>query len=199
MCLPNLPTSGADNGRSCTGVLGSHPQSRDVHIESFTLLYHGHDLLVDATLELNHGRRYGLLGPNGESGSSGTVQAVQCGSSTRQYGGKAVQACQQRGQYSQSREAGQCRKRRACAPGPHGEPPQQLWCGTAAQRSLSCSMRPSPNTPPQQTCFRYFCGVRAQGVESPRCSRPLQSVTSPSPLTLTCTSWTVRWRPRECG
>jgi ATP-binding cassette subfamily F protein 2 len=48
-----------------TGVLASHPQSRDVHIISFTLLYHGHELLVDADLELNHGRRYGLLGPNG--------------------------------------------------------------------------------------------------------------------------------------
>jgi len=55
----------ADHGRSCTGVLTSHPQSRDIHIESFTLLYHGHDLLVDATLELNYGRRYGLLGMNG--------------------------------------------------------------------------------------------------------------------------------------
>lgn len=46
----------ADNGRSCTGVLTSHPQSRDVHIDSFTLLFHGHDLLVDARLELNYGR-----------------------------------------------------------------------------------------------------------------------------------------------
>ncbi|GFR51279.1 hypothetical protein Agub_g13637 [Astrephomene gubernaculifera] len=54
-----------DTGRSCTGVLASHPQARDVHISSFTLLYHGHDLLVDADLELNYGRRYGLLGPNG--------------------------------------------------------------------------------------------------------------------------------------
>jgi hypothetical protein len=42
--------------RSCTGVLASHPQSRDVHIESFTLLYHGHELLVDTRLELNFGR-----------------------------------------------------------------------------------------------------------------------------------------------
>mmetsp|Transcript_4055 Transcript_4055/g.8766 ORF Transcript_4055/g.8766 Transcript_4055/m.8766 type:complete len:605 (-) Transcript_4055:1170-2984(-) len=54
-----------DTGRSCTGVLTSHPQSRDIHIESFTLLYYGHDLLVDAHLELNYGRRYGLIGPNG--------------------------------------------------------------------------------------------------------------------------------------
>lgn len=45
-----------DNGRSCTGILASHPQSRDIHIESFTLLFHGHDLLVDASLELNYGR-----------------------------------------------------------------------------------------------------------------------------------------------
>lgn len=45
-----------DSGRSCTGVLTSHPMSRDVKIESFTLLYHGHELLQDACLELNHGR-----------------------------------------------------------------------------------------------------------------------------------------------
>lgn len=45
-----------DTGRSCTGVLSSHPQSRDVHVSSFTLLYHGHELLVDADLELNFGR-----------------------------------------------------------------------------------------------------------------------------------------------
>eukprot|EP00197_Chlamydomonas_leiostraca_P012156 CAMPEP_0202866876 /NCGR_PEP_ID=MMETSP1391-20130828/8410_1 /ASSEMBLY_ACC=CAM_ASM_000867 /TAXON_ID=1034604 /ORGANISM="Chlamydomonas leiostraca, Strain SAG 11-49" /LENGTH=447 /DNA_ID=CAMNT_0049546863 /DNA_START=81 /DNA_END=1420 /DNA_ORIENTATION=- len=64
-----------DNGRSCTGVLASHPQSRDVHIDSFTLLYHGHDLLVDARLELNHGRRYGLLGPNG-CGKSTMLKAI---------------------------------------------------------------------------------------------------------------------------
>jgi len=53
------------NDRSCTGVLTSHPQSRDIHIESFTLLFHGHELLADSKLELNYGRRYGLLGPNG--------------------------------------------------------------------------------------------------------------------------------------
>jgi hypothetical protein len=32
------------------------PQARDVHLESFTLLFHGHELLTDAKLELNHGR-----------------------------------------------------------------------------------------------------------------------------------------------
>lgn len=44
------------NDRSTTGVLTSHPQSRDVHFESFSLLFHGHVLLQDTTLELNYGR-----------------------------------------------------------------------------------------------------------------------------------------------
>ncbi|KAG2444584.1 hypothetical protein HXX76_001329 [Chlamydomonas incerta] len=65
----------SDQGRSCTGVLACHPQSRDVHISSFTLLYYGHDLLVDADLELNFGRRYGLLGPNG-CGKSTLLKAL---------------------------------------------------------------------------------------------------------------------------
>nr|GEW32442.1 ABC transporter F family member 1 [Tanacetum cinerariifolium] len=34
-------------------------------IESLSLTFHGHDLIVDAELELNYGRRYGLLGLNG--------------------------------------------------------------------------------------------------------------------------------------
>ena len=44
------------NDRSTTGVLTSHPQSRDIHFESFSLLYHGHELLTDTSLELNYGR-----------------------------------------------------------------------------------------------------------------------------------------------
>ena len=44
------------NERSCTSILTSHPQSRDIHLESFTLLFHGHELLVDTDLELNFGR-----------------------------------------------------------------------------------------------------------------------------------------------
>ena len=63
------------NDRSCTGVLTSHPQSRDVHFESFTLLFHGHEILVDSKLELNYGRRYGLLGPNG-CGKSTLLKAL---------------------------------------------------------------------------------------------------------------------------
>ena len=63
------------NDRACTGVLTSHPQSRDIHFESFTLLFHGHELLQDSDLELNYGRRYGLLGPNG-CGKSTLLKAL---------------------------------------------------------------------------------------------------------------------------
>lgn len=51
--------------RSVTGVLSSHPDSRDLHIDNLSLLFHGVELLVDAMLELNVGRRYGLIGLNG--------------------------------------------------------------------------------------------------------------------------------------
>jgi ATP-binding cassette subfamily F protein 2 len=63
------------NDRATTGVLTSHPQSRDIHFESFTLLFHGHELLTDSKLELNYGRRYGLLGPNG-CGKSTLLKAL---------------------------------------------------------------------------------------------------------------------------
>ena len=44
------------NDRSTTGILTSHPQSRDIQFESFSLLYHGHELLSDTKLEMNYGR-----------------------------------------------------------------------------------------------------------------------------------------------
>lgn len=53
------------SNRSCTGVLASHPQSRDLKIENFSMTFHGVELLTDTKLELNCGRRYGLLGLNG--------------------------------------------------------------------------------------------------------------------------------------
>lgn len=39
------------------GVLASHPASRDVHIDRLSITSHGTDLLSDAKLELNCGRR----------------------------------------------------------------------------------------------------------------------------------------------
>lgn len=63
--------------RTCTAVLTSHPQSRDIHIESLSLTFHGHDLIVDSELELNYGRRYGLLGLNG-CGKSTLLTSLGC-------------------------------------------------------------------------------------------------------------------------
>lgn len=63
--------------RTCTGVLASHLQSRDIHIESLSVTFHGHDLIVDSSLELNYGRRYGLLGLNG-CGKSTLLAAIGC-------------------------------------------------------------------------------------------------------------------------
>ena len=51
--------------RAVTGVLASHPNSTDVHISSLSLTFHGQELLSDTCLELNSGRRYGLIGLNG--------------------------------------------------------------------------------------------------------------------------------------
>jgi ATP-binding cassette subfamily F protein 2 len=62
-------------GRSVTGVWAAHPQARDIQVDSFTLLFHGHELLADTRLELNFGRRYGLLGPNG-CGKSCMLKAI---------------------------------------------------------------------------------------------------------------------------
>lgn len=51
--------------RVTTGVLDSLETLRDIKISSLSLLFHGKVLIQDSTLELNYGRRYGLLGENG--------------------------------------------------------------------------------------------------------------------------------------
>lgn len=51
--------------RAVTGVLASHPDSRDLHLHNLSITFHGVELLVDTKMELNVGRRYGLLGLNG--------------------------------------------------------------------------------------------------------------------------------------
>ena len=54
--------------RTCTGVLCSHPLSRDIRIESLSVTFHGHDLIVDSELELNYGSRYGFRQDFGPAG-----------------------------------------------------------------------------------------------------------------------------------
>lgn len=61
--------------RSCTGVLASHPNGRDIHIHQFSLTFYGNEILVDANLELNNGRRYGIIGLNG-CGKSTMLAAI---------------------------------------------------------------------------------------------------------------------------
>lgn len=51
--------------RSCTGSLAVHPRSRDIKIDTLSVTFHGCELLQDTLLELNCGRRYGLIGLNG--------------------------------------------------------------------------------------------------------------------------------------
>ena len=61
--------------RVTTGVLASLAASRDVKITSTSLVFHGRVLITDTTLELNYGRRYGLLGENG-CGKSTLLKAI---------------------------------------------------------------------------------------------------------------------------
>lgn len=59
--LNNDTTDLDTSNRTCTGVLTSHPDSRDIQIISLNLLFHGHELLKDTQLELNYGRYIPLL------------------------------------------------------------------------------------------------------------------------------------------
>jgi ATP-binding cassette subfamily F protein 2 len=61
--------------RVTTGVLSSMAASRDVKVTSASLVFHGKVLITDSTLELNFGRRYGLLGENG-CGKSTLLKAI---------------------------------------------------------------------------------------------------------------------------
>lgn len=60
--------------RSSTGVSVLHARSRDIKIDPFSVNFYGAELIQDTKLELNCGRRYGLIGANG-SGKS-TLLAV---------------------------------------------------------------------------------------------------------------------------
>ena len=63
--------------RVTTGVLASLEASRDVKITSASLVFHGKVLFNDTTIEVNYGRRYGLLGENG-CGKSTLLKAIAC-------------------------------------------------------------------------------------------------------------------------
>lgn len=61
--------------RVTTGVLASLEQSHDVKLISCSLVFHGKVLFNDAKIEINYGRRYGLLGENG-CGKSTLLKAI---------------------------------------------------------------------------------------------------------------------------
>jgi ATP-binding cassette subfamily F protein 2 len=61
--------------RVTTGVLASTTTSKDVKINSVSLVFHGRVLITDSVLELTLGRRYGLLGENG-CGKSTLLKAI---------------------------------------------------------------------------------------------------------------------------
>jgi len=67
-----------ETGRVCAGVLTSHKDSRDIKVEQFSLSFHSDILIHDSTLELNFGRRYGLIGENG-CGKSTLLKAIASG------------------------------------------------------------------------------------------------------------------------
>lgn len=61
--------------RTATGVYTSQERSRDIKIDSFSLNFHGRVLIDNASIELNFGRRYGLIGANG-SGKSTFLESI---------------------------------------------------------------------------------------------------------------------------
>jgi ATP-binding cassette subfamily F protein 2 len=60
---------------TAAGVLDSQELSRDLKISSFSVALDGNNLLLDTTLSLNNGRRYGLIGANG-SGKSTVMKSI---------------------------------------------------------------------------------------------------------------------------
>jgi len=58
-----------------TGVLASQEAAMDVKIEQFSMSVYGKEFIMDTKLELNFGRRYGLIGANG-SGKTTMLAAI---------------------------------------------------------------------------------------------------------------------------
>src|SRR3989338_4437749 len=55
----------AFNPRTSSAVLCSHPLSRDLQFQSFSLQLYSTHLIVESNIEFNYGRSYGLVGLNG--------------------------------------------------------------------------------------------------------------------------------------
>ena len=63
--VEEISAAEAAAARTVTGQITSHMQSRDVQIHNFSITYYGVELLTDSKVDLNCGRRYGLIGANG--------------------------------------------------------------------------------------------------------------------------------------
>lgn len=75
MLKANVKRAAVLDSAVITGVLGSQPQAMDVKIEQFSMSVYGKEFIRDTKLELNFGRRYGLIGANG-AGKSTMLAAV---------------------------------------------------------------------------------------------------------------------------
>ncbi|RCH89351.1 hypothetical protein CU097_006048 [Rhizopus azygosporus] len=66
----NMESLRIHSERTATGVYTSQERSRDIKIDSYSLNFHGRVLIDNASIELNFGRRYGLIGSNGSGKST---------------------------------------------------------------------------------------------------------------------------------
>mgnify|MGYP006082337465 CR=1 FL=1 len=73
--IKQITLNGQNVDRTMTGILASRPTAIDVRIEQLSMQVNGQELVKDCVVELNAGRRYGLLGANG-SGKSNLLTAI---------------------------------------------------------------------------------------------------------------------------
>jgi len=71
------PSDSSVYNRTAQGLLNSLPTSRDIKIGTFSLNFHNKLLIEDANIELNYGRRYGLIGQSG-TGKSTFLEVLAC-------------------------------------------------------------------------------------------------------------------------
>jgi len=58
-------TKKVDSGITCTGILGTQYFDRDMKFHSFSMSFHGKELITNTEVNLLFGKRYGLIGENG--------------------------------------------------------------------------------------------------------------------------------------